>query len=499
MASALTLDPRVPTGVAGLDNILGGGLPAHRFFLVQGAPGSGKTTLAMQFLLEGVRAGESCLYVTMSESEDEIFGVARSHGWDLSKIKIFDLSVLEHHLRDEEENSLFNPADVELKEAMQPLMAEIEKHRPQRIAFDSLSEMRMLASNPLRYRQRILALKQVLARSGTTSLFLDDRTSDPNGDLQLQSLAHGVIELEQWTPSYGSDRRKLRVVKLRGVRFIGGFHDVTIERGGAVVYPRLVAADHAVKVSPERLPSSNSELDALMGGGPARGTSSLIVGPAGSGKSNLVTLYTVAAAARGERVAVFTFEETSVQFCRRSEGVGLHVQEHIDSGRLSVRQIDPAEISPSEFAHAVRTVVEDQGARVVVLDSLNGYLNAMAEEKQLALQMHELLTYLCLRGVATFLVMAQHGLVGATMVSPIDVSYVADNVIMTRYFEAGGRVRKALSVVKNRAGAHESTIRELHVTSTGLDLGPPLIGFRGVLTGVPAWVGEEAELLDVPK
>lgn len=487
----------MPTGVAGLDAILSGGLPTHRFFLVQGSPGSGKTTLAMQFLLEGKRQGERCLYVTLSESEDEILGVAHSHGWDLSGIKIFDLSVIEHHLSDEEENSLFNPADVELKEALEPLLAEIEALRPQRVAFDSLSEMRMLASNPLRYRQRILALKQRLARCGCTSLFLDDRTSDPHGDLQLQSLAHGVLEIEQWSPSYGAERRRLRVLKMRGVRFIGGYHDVAIHTGGATVFPRLavVPSDAAVATAAERLPSSNVAIDKLLGGGPARGTSTLVVGPAGSGKSNLVTLYAVAAASRGERVAFFTFEETRVQFCRRAEGIGLDVNKHLQSGRLSIRQIDPAEISPSEFGNLLRDAVEGENARVVVIDSLNGYLNSMPEEKALALQMHELLTYLSLRGVATFLLLAQHGLVGTTMTSPIDVSYVADNVIMTRYFEAAGRVRKALSVVKNRAGAHESTIRELMISDKGIEVGPPLADFEGVLSGIPRWIGEQRDLM----
>lgn len=484
----------MPTGVPGLDKILRGGFPARRLFLVQGQPGSGKTTLALQFLLEGVRQGERCLYVTLSESEEEIQDVARSHGWSLEGIVIYDLSLVEHQLSEAEENSLFHPAEVDLHETTQPVLDQIAEQKPVRVVFDSLSELRMLAVHPLRYRRRILALKQHLAKHGCTTLFLDDGTSDPNGDLQLQSLAHGVIEVDQKAPEYGRERRQLRVLKMRGVAFIGGHHDLSIEKGGAVVYPRLIAAEHHTAFSPELVKSSLASLDSLVGGGPPRGTSTLIVGPAGAGKSMLMSLYAFAAAERGERAAVFAFEESQIQFVTRSIGLGLDAERHLDSGRVTFKQINSAELSPSEFAHLVRSAVEE-GARVVGIDSLNGYLNAMPAENALALQMHELLMYLNHQGVATFLVMAQHGLVAATMKAPVDVSYIADNVLMLRYFEAGGRVRKALSVVKKRSGPHETAIRELLLTPGQIEVGPPLEEFDGVLTGVPSYLGSSKRLL----
>lgn len=484
-----------PTGINGLDTVLRGGLPSRRLFLVQGQPGSGKTTLALQFLLEGVRRGEGCLYVTLSESEEEIQGVAASHGWSLDGIVIYDLSLVEHQLREGEENSLFHPGEVELQETTQPVLEQIASQRPVRVVFDSLSELRMLAVHPLRYRRRILSLKQHLAKHGCTTLFLDDGTSDPKGDLQLQSLAHGVIELEQRAPAYGKERRQLRVLKMRGVNIAGGHHDFAIEKGGAVVYPRLTASEHHSEFKPEAVSSGLAPLDALVGGGLARGTSTLLIGPAGAGKSLLMSLYAFAAAERGERAAIFAFEESLKSFVTRSRGLGLDADRHLDSGRLTFQQINPAELSPSEFAHLVRQTVEEDGARVIGIDSLNGYLNAMPAEKALALQMHELLTYLNQQGATTFLVMAQHGLVGSTMNSPVDVSYIADNVLMLRYFEAGGRVRKALSVVKKRSGPHESAIRELLLTPGQIEVGPSLDEFSGVLTGVPSYQGSAKRLL----
>ncbi len=493
--SVARLSPLLSSGITGLDEILGGGYPSHRLCLVQGSPGSGKTTIGLQFLLDGVKNGETCLYVTLSETEEEIVAVAASHGWSLEGVHVFDLSVIESNLELGAENSLFNPADVELEEATEPLLARIAALKPDRVVFDSLSEMRMLAAHPLRYRRRILGLKQHLARLGSTALFLDDRTSDPKGDLQLQSLAHGVIELDQRAPSYGPDRRQLRIVKMRGVRYAAGFHDVAIERGGAIVYPRLTGAKPVVKWKPEPLPSGRPALDALMGGGPGRGTSTLVVGPAGVGKSMLVSLYAAAAAERGEPSALFSFEESLAQFTTRSAGIGIDVAKHLASGLVRFEHIDPAELSPSGFVSKIRKAVEDDGVRVVGIDSLNGYLNAMSEEKALALQLHDLLSYLGDRGVATFMVVTQHGIVGSDMSTPIDVSYVADNVILMRYFEAGGRVKKALSVVKNRSGAHEPTIRELVVTPGQVEIGPPLASFRGVLTGVPVFIGDGDGLL----
>lgn len=492
-------DERLATGVPGLDEVLRGGLPARRLFLVQGAPGSGKTTIALQFLLEGVRRGERCLYVTLSESEEEIGDVAASHGWTFTGIDVHDLSAIEHQLHQDAENTVFHPAEVELHETTRPVLAAIAERKPKRVVFDSLSELRMLAVNPLRYRRRILALKQHLALHGCTTLFLDDGTSDPSGDLQLQSLAHGVIEVEQRAPVYGRERRQLRVVKMRGVKFVGGYHDFAIERGGARVFPRLVAAEHGARFDEAELVQSGlPALDALLGGGPARGTSTLVVGPAGSGKSMIVTQYAHAAAARGERVAMFLFEESRAVFLARARGLGVPMDGFVDDGTVIVRQVDPAEMSPSEFVQLVRAVVEQDGARCVVIDSLNGYLNAMPEERFLALQLHELLSYLGLRGVATFLVMVQHGIFGTNMHAPVDVSYVADNVVLLRFFEAGGSMRKALSVVKKRTGKHESTIRMLETADGALVVGPPLTDFHGVLTGVPVYTGAAPSLVKGP-
>jgi circadian clock protein KaiC len=486
-------DERVATGVPGLDDVLRGGLPVQRLFLIQGAPGSGKTTIALQFLLEGVRRGERCLYVTLSESEEEIEGVAASHGWSFDGIDVYDLSAIEHQLEQDAENTIFHPAEVELHETTRPVLETIAARKPQRVVFDSLSELRMLAVNPLRYRRRILALKQHLAAHGCTTLFLDDGTSDPTGDLQLQSLAHGVIEVEQRAPVYGRERRQLRIVKMRGVKFVGGYHDFAIERGGARVFARLVAAEHSARFDENELVKSGlPELDALLGGGPTRGTSTLVVGPAGSGKSMIVTQYAHAAAMRGEKVAMFLFEESRAVFLSRARGLGLGMEQLVERGQVVVRQIDPAEMSPSEFVQLVRAAVEDEGARCVVIDSLNGYLNAMPEERFLTLQLHELLSYLGLRGVATFLVMVQHGIFGSQMAAPVDVSYVADNVLLLRFFEANGRMRKALSVVKKRTGNHEATIRALDLSNGALKVGAPLEEFHGVLTGVPVYTGDKS-------
>lgn len=484
------------SGVPGFDDVLRGGLASRRIYLLTGAPGSGKTTFAMQFLLEGARRGEKCLYVTLSESEDELRSVAASHGWDLSGILIRDLSIIEDQLADELENSLFNPADVELRETTKPILDEISRERPQRVVFDSLSELRMLAGSVHRFRRRVLALKQHLAACGSTSFLVDDGAGDPDDHRNLASLVHGVIEVEQRAQPYGKERRQVRVVKLRGQAVVGGHHDFEISHGGARVFPRRLAPERSSPVSADNVTSSGDPgLDKLFGGGVQRGTSTLVVGPAGSGKSTITSLFAHAAASRGERVALFTFEETRTVFETRCRGLGIPFDDHFAAGRAQLTQIDPAELAPQQFVHLVRTAVEKDGARVVVIDSLNGFMNAMPEERFLSLHLHELLVYVSHLGASTFMVMTQHGLVGSTMAAPVDVSYVADNAVVLRFFEAQGQVRKALSVIKRRAGPHESTIRELRTAPGRIEIGDPLDAFHGILTGMPIYSGANKNLL----
>lgn len=479
---------RLATGIAGLDNVLEGGLPANRLYLVEGDPGSGKTTLALQFLIEGAARGEAVLYVTLSETKEELTAVAASHGWSLAGIDIHELVPPEDTLRSEEQYTIFHPSEVELGDTTKTIIEEVERIQPRRVVFDSLSEMRLLARDPLRYRRQILALKQYFAGRQCTVLLLDDRTSAAV-DLQVQSIAHGVIALEHLALDYGAERRRLRVTKLRGSRFRGGFHDFTIRTGGVEVYPRLVAADHRGEFVPAAVSSDVPGLDSLIGGGLDRGTSTLIMGPAGSGKSSLAAQFVAAAAARGERAATFIFDEGLTTFLKRADGLCRGLRAQIEAGRVSVQQIDPAELSPGEFAHSVCAAVEQDGAGLVVIDSLNGYLQAMPDERFLTAQMHELLTFLNQRGVVTILVMAQHGFMGTAMNSPVDVSYLADAVVLLRYFEAAGAIRRAVSVVKKRTGAHEDSIRELRLAAGGITVGKSLSEFQGVLTGVPSYVG----------
>jgi circadian clock protein KaiC len=471
------------TGIKGLDDILNGGLTRNRVYLVQGDPGVGKTTLGLQFLLEGARRGESCLYLTLSETLDELEAVAESHHWSLDALNVFEYSAGER-LQSEEESTLFHPSEVELGQATRTLLEQVERVKPARVVFDSLSEIRLLAQNPLRYRRQILGLKQYFAGRNCTVLLLDDKNAT-SGDMQLMTLAHGVIMLEQLAPMYGAERRRMRVAKLRGLRYRGGFHDFTIRTGGIVVYPRLIASEHREIFTPRRMESGITAIDSLLGGGIDRGTSTLIMGPAGAGKSALSTQYVVAAAERGENVAIFAFDESRGTLFARSAAINMNLMKHVDSGRVTVQQIDPAEIPPGEFVHLVREAVEERNISMLVIDSLNGYMNAMPEEHFLTIQMHELLTYLDQKGVATILVVAQHGVVGSTMISPVDVSYLADCVILLRYFELSGEIRKAISVVKKRSGQHEKAIRQLTMGPDGLTVGPPLTEFRGVLSGTP--------------
>jgi circadian clock protein KaiC len=484
MPSTTTNGPLANTGIAGLDDILGGGFTPNRLYLLEGMPGSGKTTLALQFLLEGARKGEPVLYVTLSETQEEIRSVADSHGWDLKGVTIRELVPSEDTLDPAEQYTVFHPSEVELSDTTKKILEDVNSLKPTRVVFDSLSELRLLAGNALRYRRQILALKQFFAGRRCTVFLLDDLTSAEH-DLQVQSIAHGALMLEHTMPAFGGMRRRLRVTKYRGSDFRGGYHDYAIRRGGLEVYPRLVAAEHRRESSRERLRSDLAGLDKLLGGGLERGTSTLIQGAAGTGKSTISSLFCTRAAERGERSALFIFDESVNTLYSRTQGLGINLKTHVDAGRVIVRQVDPAELSPGEFVHSIRRVVEEEGARIVVIDSLNGYLNSMPDEKFLIIQLHELLTYLGQQGVATVLVAAQHGLMGSQMSGPIDASYLADAVMLLRYFEAEGEVRQAISVVKMRGGEHERSIREFSMRGGKIAIGEPLRNYRGVLTGVP--------------
>lgn len=478
------------TGVAGLDDILGGGLTRDRLYLVAGPPGAGKTTLAMQFLLAGAADRESGLYVTMSETEDELDEMAVGHGWSLTDVDVCPLAAGEEVLHAEEQYTVFHPSDVELVETIGRLLTVIEQRNPARLVLDSLSELRLLAGNPLRYRRQVLALKQFFGGRRCTVLVLDDRLA-PDPDAQLDSIAHGVIHLERLHSDYGSDRRRLRVSKLRSRTFRSGFHDYDIRRGGVVVFPRLLPvppSDNAPRTDVD-FSTGVPALDQLLGGGLGRGTSTLLTGPPGTGKSSLATQIACAVASRGGRAAVFVFDETVGTALVRGEGLGLDVQDHIREGRLALQQIDPAELSPGEFANVVRGASERPGTELIVIDSLNGFLNAMPNERHLFVHLHEILTFLGQRGISSILIGVQGGLIGTAMVTPGDSSFLADSVILLRYFEHQGAVRQAISVVKKRSGGHERTIREFRLDEGGVHVGAPLSDFHGVLTGVPSYVG----------
>lgn len=486
--------PKAALGIAGLDDITGGGLSRQRLFLLEGSPGTGKTTIATQFLLEGAASGDTCLYITLSETEEELRAGAASHGWSLDGIDIFELIPPENLLDDEQQQSLLYSSDLELGETTKRIFEAMERVKPDRLVVDSLSEIRLLAQSSLRYRRQVLALKHYFAGHGTTVLMLDDLTTEAH-DKTVHSVAHGVIRLEELSPDYGAERRRLRVVKYRGQAFRGGYHDFCIKHGGVRVFPRLVAAEHKSQFERTIMQSESPELNSLLGGGVDRGSSVLILGPAGTGKSLLSLTFAVGAARRGERSAMFVFDEELGLLFSRANGLGIDLQAMVDAGQIVIEQVDAAELSPGEFTARVRRCVEEHDARTVIIDSLNGYQSAMPEEQALVLHMHELLQYLNRKGATTFLTVAQHGLVG-DMKAPVDVTYLADTVVLLRYFEAAGRVRRAISVIKKRTSAHEDTIREYRIDRRGITLGQPLIGFQGVLRGVPEIVsGEDQPML----
>lgn len=482
------------SGIPGLDNILGGGLTADRIYLVEGEPGTGKTTTGLQFLVEGARQGETVVYITLAETAPELEAVALSHGWNISGIHIHEVLPSENLLHPEAQYTMFHPSEVEMATTTQLILSVIEKLKPTRVVIDSLSELQLLADNPLRYRRQVLALKQFFASRSCTVMLLDDRTA-AGVDLQVRSIAHGVMTLEQSVKAYGTERRQVRVVKYRGRAFRGGMHDYDILYGGLRVYPRLVAAESRVMTKRSQLRSGLAALDALLGGGLEEGTSTLLAGPPGTGKSSLATQFVAAAASHGQPAAMFLFEEAANNLLNRADGLGMNIRKHFESGLLTIQQVDPAELSPGEFASAVCKAA-DGGARVIVIDSINGYLNAMPDERFLATHLHELLTYLGQRGVVTLLVAVQQGMIGGQMTSSVDASYLADNIVMLRYFEYDGEVKQAISVVKKRSGPHERTIRQFSMSDRGMQVGEALRGFRGILTGVPVYLAETSPAAD---
>lgn len=480
-------DAFIASGIPTLDDILRGGFTRDRLYLIEGSPGSGKTTLALQFLIEGAKRGESCLYVTLSETAVELRAVADAHGWSLEGIHIHEVLPSESILNPDEQYSIFHPSDVEMGVTTKDILDVVEARKPARLVLDSLSELQLLASNALIYRRQVLAFKQFITTRSCTTFFLDDRTAS-EGDLQVRSIAHGVISMRRMATDYGGIRRRLEIIKYRGVAFHEGLHDYKIKYGGIVVYPRLVAAESRELVDRVQFASGLPELDSLLGGGVEEGTSTLISGPPGTGKSTLAAQFVFACLKQQHKAAMFLFEESASNLLNRSDSIGIDLRSHLATDGLALHQIDPAQLTPGEFMHLVCKAA-DEGAKVIVIDSLNGFLQAMPSEKLLGTHMHELLTYLGQRGVITFLIGVQKGLLGGAMSSTVDASYLADNVVLLRYFEASGEVQQAISIFKKRGSHHERTIRQLSITSQGIEIGPVLRQFHGILTGVPKLIG----------
>lgn len=494
MANTEAVSPdKISTGIEGLDYILKGGLPKDRLYVVQGNPGTGKTTIGLQFLLEGERKGERGLYITLSESKEELLAVGLSHGWNLDALNIYDLTISGDSLTDDSRYTVFHPAEVELDETTKAVLAEVERADPARVVFDSLSEMRMLASESLRFRRQILALKQYFIGRKCTVILLDDLTTEYN-DRQLESIAHGVINLEYVPSDYGKQRHSMRVVKMRGVNFQSGAHDFNIETGGIAVFPRLGAPIAKNEFSNGKITSNIADLENLLGG-LDYGTSTILTGPAGIGKSTLAMMYSYTAAESGIRSALYLFDESLETLYKRTAALGMDVKKYVETGLIHIRQIQLAELTPGELAYLVSEDVEKNNTRIVLIDSVNGYLMSTPQERFLTMQFHELLSYLNRRGIVSLLVVGQYGLIG-NMSSPIDLSYLADTVVLLRYFEAQGEVRQAISVLKKRTGKHERTIREFRIDTGGIQLGQPLAEFHGVLTGVPVYHGKDGELME---
>ena len=489
-------ETRLKTGIPGLDDILHGGLPAGHLYLIEGNPGSGKTTFGLQFLLAGIAAGERALYVTLAESQSELEQTAASHNFDISGIEVFEVNPPELADKSLEQYTVFHPSEVELADVMNSILERVSKAKATRIVIDSMSELRMLSRDPLRYRRQIMTLKQFFMGQNTTVLLLDDRSGEST-DTQLQSIAHGVLRMETLQREFGVIRRQLEIRKLRASAYREGFHDYVIRAGGLQFFPRLVVAEHSQKnVDGSLLSSGIAELDRLLGGGVSRASSTLLLGPAGIGKSTLVTLYMASAAARGERSVIFAFDELTQSILVRCRGLGIPLEEHIEKGLVCVEPMDPAALSPGEFIAHIRREVEENNCRLIAIDSLNGFFHAMREEHAMAVQLHDLIAYLNQSGVASFMVLAQYGVIGSHMTVPVDISYLADNVLLFRYFEAHGAVKQAISVVKRRSGPHERTIREFLMGDNKIQLGMALRDFEGVLTGTPRYIGGLKPLLD---
>jgi circadian clock protein KaiC len=480
-------------GVPGLDEILRGGLPRNHVYLVQGKPGTGKTTMALQFLLEGAKAGEKSLYITFSETKDELEAVAASHGLNLSNISILELSTISAGIGSSSQTTLFHPSEIELSKTIRLLLEKIKEIDPKRIVFDSVSELRLLADSSLRYRRQMLEFKEFFIGRGATVLFLDDLTTEA-GDVHVQSIVHGVLLLEKFRAGYGVERRQFHISKLRGVDFKGGTHDYLIRKGGIKIFPRLVSSDHIGRFERKTVGTGVAELDSLLGGGFDRGTSNLLLGPAGTGKSTISVRFAVSAADQGLKVAIYSFEESSANLISRADSLGLNLSKYLDDGRITLRKVDPAELTPGQFTSLLRETTHEDNADVVIIDSLNGYIHAMPEQQFLMLQLHELLAYLGNKGVITVMVLAQAGIMG-NMQTPLDLTYLADSVLVTRYFEAFGSMKKAISVIKKRTGQHEETLRELKIGQGGIIVGPVLNEFSGIFTGVPKYTGASNKII----
>jgi circadian clock protein KaiC len=483
--------PIIETGIPELDVILRGGLPKNRLHLIEGAPGTGKTTLGLRFLLDGVDRNLRCLYVTLSETTEELVTTASTHGWNTDGIEFFEL--IPEEAQPERQQTVLFPTEVEFGKTIEQLTKRIEEFNPDRIIIDSVSELRMLAQDKLQFRLQMTSLKRFLQQRDITVLLLDDLTENDKGD--LHSFVHGVLSLGLFERDYGAARRRMRIAKMRGVNFQSGWHDYAIVTGEILVFPSLIAEEHESVVQGIPLLSVFDDLNSVFPQGLDRGTTTMLIGPSGAAKSTIAMSYALAAQRDGESASFFSFDETYETFQRRNESMNLDPTEAMDAERFYWRRMNPSRISPGEFVWQVRRDVEDRNVRVVVIDSINSYLSTMPEEQSLILHLHELLSYLNKRGIVTILVLAQQGVVG-DVENPVDLSFLSDTVILCRFFEAAGTLRRALAIVKRRTGTHTLAIHEYRLSSSGMQVGPELTELRGIFTGVPAYTGAHEELLD---